>query len=156
MLRGHSICTHAVYVTQRFSKVVRAVDPNFFFLFLNSKLKKYFFFNFFIQLFSAAFLLEQTDVESVNKREFSLSNDSNRQPLRHSVSFNLSRDSTDNLNVTSERRARRHRTSVVDFNVDVGRLAEFNFGSTFKARDTVLRICGQSQPLEFEDIYSER
>lgn len=101
--------------------------------------------------------MEQTDVESINSLKVSLSNESNRQILRHSVSFNLSRDNNFvDFNETSDRRAaRRRRTSVVNPSVDVGRLTEFDFVSTYKARDTILRKCGQSEPLEFADIYSE-
>lgn len=103
-----------------------------------------------------AYLLEQTDVESINSLKISLSNESNRQKLRHSVSFNLSRDNFAESSETSDRRgaARRRRTSVVN-PTDVGRLNEFHFRSTHAARDTILRKCGQSEPLEFEDIYSE-
>lgn len=107
-----------------------------------------------------AFLLEQTDVVSINKFEISLSNESNRQTLRHSVSFNSSRDNFDDFNETPDRRAaRRRRTSAVSLNGNAGRLTEFDFGvraAYNKARDTVLRICGQSEPLDFADIYSER
>lgn len=98
--------------------------------------------------------MEQTDVESINNLKISLSNESNRQTLRHSVSFNLSRDNFADFNETPERRAaRRRRTSVVNPSFDVGRITEFV--STYKARDTILRKCRQSEPLEFADIYSE-
>lgn len=100
--------------------------------------------------------MEQTDVESINNLKVSFTNESNRQTLRHSVSFNLSRDNFADFNETSDRRAaRRRRTSVVNPTVDVGRLTEFDFVSTYEARDTILRKCGQSEPLEFADIYSE-
>lgn len=103
-----------------------------------------------------AFLLEQIDVESINTLKISLSNESNRQTLRHSVSCNLSRDSFADLNELPDRRtARRRRTSVVNPTVDAERLTEFVFRSTYDARDTILRKCGQSEPLEFADIYSE-
>jgi hypothetical protein len=104
-----------------------------------------------------AFLLEQTDVESTNQLKISLPNESNRQTLRHSVSFNLSRDDFADFNETTDRRAaRRRRTSVLIPTVDVGRITGYDFVSTYKARDTILRECGQSEPLEFDDIYSER
>lgn len=101
--------------------------------------------------------MEQTDVESTNHLKISLSNESNRQTLRHSVSFNLSRDNYVDFNETADRRAaRRRRTSVVIPSIDVGRITGLDFISTYKARDTILRQCGQSEPLEFADIYSER
>lgn len=97
--------------------------------------------------------MEQTDVESINSLKIPLPNESNRQTLRHSVSYNFA----DNFNDTPDRRAaRRRRTSVVSPNVNVERLSEFEFGSTVAARDTILRKCGQSEPLEFAKIYSER
>ncbi|KAJ6648306.1 Serine/threonine-protein kinase haspin like [Pseudolycoriella hygida] len=103
----------------------------------------------------SAFLLEQTDVESINNLKTSLPNESNRHTLRHSVSFNLSRENFTDFNETTERRtARRRRTSVVNPSVEVGRSTEFDFVTTYDARDTILRKCGQSEPLEFADIYS--
>lgn len=103
-----------------------------------------------------AYLLEQTDVESINSLKVSLSNESNRQKLRHSVSFNLSRDNFAEFSETSDCRgaARQRRTSVLN-PTDVGRLTEFNFRSTHEARDTILRKCGQSEALEFEEIYTK-
>lgn len=101
--------------------------------------------------------MEQTDVESTNHLKISLPNESHRQTLRHSVSFNLSRDNFVDFNETTDRRAaRRRRTSLVIPSVDVARITDSQFGSSHKARETILRKCGQSEPLEFDEIYSKR
>ncbi|KAJ6648324.1 Serine/threonine-protein kinase haspin like [Pseudolycoriella hygida] len=94
------------------------------------------------------------NVESINNLKTSSPNESNRHTIRHPVSFNSSRDNFAEFIETTERRTARKRRRSVTPSVEVGRSIEFDFVTTYDARDTILRKCGQSEPLEFADIYS--
>lgn len=117
--------------------------------------------------FFAAFVLEQTNVESTNLSKISFAKETTK--LRHSVSLTSPKSVHTNFDETSQLRKeqstinRRRRTSVFDTSVidlcceytGLPNVPTFD-RDLLDARSTVLRRCGQAEPLCFADIYSQR